>query len=96
MFQVVSVVLVVVNNAAANTGLYVSFPPDVCPGMGWLDHLVDDLVALFLVSYGTSILVFIVAVVCLNVCQCCEFKKYIYYVLSMPQAPIEALVLGGH
>ena len=62
MFQVVSVVLVVVNNAAANTGLYVSFPPDVCPGMGWLDHLVDDLVALFLVSYGTSILVFIVAV----------------------------------
>ena len=37
------------------------FPPDVCPGMGLLDHLVDDLVALFAVSYGTSIL-FIVAV----------------------------------
>jgi len=38
------------------------FPPDVCPGMGLLDHLVDDLVAVFLVSYGTSILFFIVAV----------------------------------
>ena len=38
------------------------FPPDVCPGMGLLDHLVDDLVTLFFVSYGTSIVFFIVAV----------------------------------
>ena len=49
-------VLTIVNIAAMNIGVHVyfelEFSPDVCPGVGLLDHMV----ALLLVFQGTSIL----------------------------------------
>ena len=57
-------VLAIVNSAAMNTRVYMSFwtkphfPPDMCPGVGWLDHMVS----LFLVFWGTSLLCSIVVV----------------------------------
>ena len=54
-------VLAIVNSAAMNMGcmhLYeLEFSPDICPGMGLLDHMV----ILFLVFEGTSRLFSIVA-----------------------------------
>ena len=57
-------VLAIVNSAAMNTRVYMSFwtkphfPPDMCPGVGWLDHMVS----LLLVFWGTSLLCSIVVV----------------------------------
>ena len=56
-------VLATVNCAAMNIGAYVSFQKlcfslDICPGVGLLNYMVY----LCLVSYGTSILFFIVVV----------------------------------
>ena len=55
-------VLAIINNAALNIGVHISFELefslDICPGVGLLDHMV----ALFLVSYGISILLSLVAI----------------------------------
>ena len=57
-------VLAIVNSAAMNIRMYMSFwtkphfPPDMCPGVGWLDHMVT----LFLVFCGTSLLCSVVVV----------------------------------
>ena len=54
--------LAIVNGAAVNMGyMYhfkVRFSPDICPGLGLLDHMV----ALFLIFRGTSIMFSIVVV----------------------------------
>ena len=54
-------VLAIVNSVAMNKGVHVSFRiivfSDICPGVGFLDHLATP----FLVFWGTSILFSIVA-----------------------------------
>ena len=59
-------VLAIVSSAAMNTAVHVSFQPcfspDVCTGVGLLDHMV----ALFLVFKGTSVLFSIVEAMTLD------------------------------
>ena len=54
-------VLAIINHAAMNTGVHVSFEScfslDICPGVGLQGHMV----ALFLIFKGTSILFFLIA-----------------------------------